>query len=227
MKLSNKVLIVFFGVLLLYLVSAFGEIRFRGTPNTLDTSNAVIETIPLSSFSSVIVSNLDYSVSLSPSDTTRIDVASISGAMIEGLQYLVRGDTLFLQGFMNEQNERVSIRVYFSAETFNSLKCDDASVRIEGLVSPELNISQNLGNINMGESNSIKRLSVSVKGDARLTYSGERLDVLSADLNDAFIVIYQGADLIEGKMENDSYLQVFEAKELDFKKDETSQLFIN
>ena len=64
MKLSNKILIGYFGFIFVYLSAAFTEIRFRGSLNQLDESIGIVETADLSGVTYLVLQDLDESITL-------------------------------------------------------------------------------------------------------------------------------------------------------------------
>ena len=85
MKSSNKVLIVFFGVILLYISAAFTEVRIRGVKEDLNDENAKVETIALDGLKYLMLSDLDSRVLLRSSDNPRLEIRSRSEGIISGL----------------------------------------------------------------------------------------------------------------------------------------------
>ena len=86
MKLSNKILVGFFGFLFLYLTAAFTEIRLNGTPNVINDSNSKIETVDLSGIRYIVVGDVDKNINITGSDRSQLEVRSFSGDLLKHLK---------------------------------------------------------------------------------------------------------------------------------------------
>jgi len=225
MKLSNKVLIVFFSVLFLYMVSAFSEIRFRGTPNDISDSDAQTETLEVANFSHLSVDTLR--VTVVPSNTTKIELRSLSGGHVRDLLYDLEGDTLKLSDFTNEKTERIGITVYVSPRSFKSLSAHDASVYVKSLTLDSLQLNQYSGSITFDEKSTIARINSTLTGNGQLNFMGKRIATFDTTMDNFSVNLNGGAKQITGQMKNDSYLRANNVEDLDFRKDNSSQLYVN
>ena len=112
MKLSNKILIGFFGFLFLYLTAVFAEIRLSGTPYIVDDSNSVGETVETGTVNFVVLRNLDESINIVTSDKPQLEVRSLSGDALEAVKYKISGDTLTLYDLQSDDIKPVRITVF-------------------------------------------------------------------------------------------------------------------
>src|SRR5689334_4481193 len=96
MKLSNKILIGFFGFIFLYLTAVFAELRLTGTSNILDDQNSIAETVALSGITHIVLNDLGKNIYVTGADRPRLEVRSASGDGLKKLQYAISGDTLTL-----------------------------------------------------------------------------------------------------------------------------------
>src|SRR5687768_6562742 len=103
MKLSNKILFGFFGFAFIYLTAVFAEVRLRGIPNIINDNNSIAETVDVSGVSYLVLQNLDKQVNVVGSDRARLEVRSISGNLLQKLNYQVSGDTLTLSEGNSEE----------------------------------------------------------------------------------------------------------------------------
>jgi len=60
MKLSDKVLLTFFGGITVYMIAAFTEIRLKGDSDQLDPDKALVEKYPLDNCKYLVVNDLNY-----------------------------------------------------------------------------------------------------------------------------------------------------------------------
>jgi hypothetical protein len=227
MKLSNRILIGFFGFLFIYLIAAFTEIRFRGNLNHLGESTGLVETADLSGFTYLIIQDLDESVTLVAADVPGIEVRSISGDLLKNLKYHVKGDTLELAQLQLEENVNLNLTVYVPRNSLTGMTIYDVSVVIKGMDQKQLAIKQQAGSIRFVEGNRLEKLSIQATDDGNLNFSGHHLDTVSIQLNNSNVHIESGTSRVEGKMVNESYLWIRDVNEIDFTKDETCRLIIN
>ena len=83
MKLSNKILIGFFGFCFLYMVVAFTEMRLKGDLNRLDDSNSISESIEINGIKYIVFDEVEQRLTVRGSVTSGIEVNSISGDLIK------------------------------------------------------------------------------------------------------------------------------------------------
>jgi hypothetical protein len=227
MKLSNKILIGFFGFIFVYLIAAFTEIRFRGNLNQLDEATGIVETVDISGITYLVVQDLDESVTLVGSEEPRIEVRSISGDLLKNLEYSLRGDTLELVQLELADDEHLNLIVYVPKNSFRGMAVNGATVVVEGLDQKQLTISQNAGRIRLTTDNKLEKLSVQASENGDLNFAGAKLDTLSILLNNSKVAIQSGAARVEGSMANGSYLWINDVDDIDFKKDGTCRLYLN
>ncbi len=227
MKLSNKILIGFFGFIFVYMIAAFTEIRFRGNLNHLDESSSIVETTDVSGFTYLVLQDLDESVTLVGSEQPGIEVRSISGDLLKNLEYTLRGDTLELVQLKLADDEHLNLIVYVPNNSFIGMAVNGANVVVKGLDQKQLTITQNGGRIRFVEDNKLEKLSIQASENGNLNFAGTKLDTLSVLLNNSNIVIESGAIRVEGTMTNESYLRMRHVDDIEFKKDGTSRLYLN
>lgn len=227
MKLSNKILTGFFGVIFIYLTAAFTEVRFRGTPKLIGDSNSIAETVDISKVNYLILSDLERSIRVYESDNPRLEVRSLSGNLLKKVKYTIKGDTLSLSQPDLEDHERLRISVYVSSHSFKGLTANGTSIFIEGLDQQELTISQNASWVTINESNKLSKLQLKATNKANFTMTDNALDTLFVLIDESQVTIEAPVKLVEGSMANDSYLRLRGTSEIKFKKDETSRLYLD
>ncbi len=121
MKLSNKVLIGFFGFIFVYMIVAFTEIRFKGDLNRFNDSNSVSESVDIVNIKYLVLSDLNQRITISGSDNPRIEVKSVSGDLLKDLQYDISGDTLTMQPMLLQENQLVTVSIHVPKTTFIGL----------------------------------------------------------------------------------------------------------
>jgi hypothetical protein len=226
MKLSNKVLIGFFGFIFLYLTASFAELRFTGSPNVIDDKNSIAETEDLSGITYLVLKNLsEENIHVTPSDEPRLEVRSFAGGLIKKLKYQVSGDTLTLSYlFPSEEMSKVKITVFVPKRGFKGMTIDHSLAIVEEFEQEVLHISQNSGRIWMSES-TVGKIMIDATDKSYFNISATHLDTLSAQLQSSQVQLTASpVRFVEGSMEQNSLLHLGDVEEIQFKKDRSSRL---
>lgn len=226
MKLSNKILIAFFGFAFIYLTAVFAEVRLRGTPNIINDSNSIAETVDISGISYVVLRDLDYRIEVIGSDHPKLEVRSIAGDLLKELQPKISGDTLTLSEFKSADRKMVRISVFVPKDGLRGITVNAAEANVKGLNQKRLYISQHAARMWM-TGNKMGKIYMSVSGKSHLDISATALDTLSANIDNSEILIYSPVGRLEGVMENNSFMRMGPVDEIQFKKDSTSRLNLN
>ena len=223
MKLSNKILIGFFGFIFIYLTAVFAEVRLRGAPNVIDDSNSIAETADISGVTYLVLRDLDETVNVIGSDEPRLELRSFTGNLLPRLKYKVSGDTLTLWDLPSDEMKKVRISVFVSQATLKGMTINGAVATVKGLQQELLHISQNGGRVWMFE-NRIKSIHLAASRKSYLDISALGLDTLSAKIDSSEVVISSPLGLLKGSMRNHSFLRMNAIEEIQFKKDSTSRM---
>ncbi|MBT1700141.1 hypothetical protein KK083_24850 [Fulvivirgaceae bacterium PWU4] len=225
MKLSNKILLGFFGFIFLYLTAVFAELRLTGIPNIMDDKNSIAETADISGITYLVLSDCNKEVKVIGSDQPRLEVRSFSGALLNKLKYGISGDTLTLSGFQSDISGTVGISVFVPRTGLKGITVKSTSGTIEGLQQESLQLSQNSGRIWM-EDNKISNIQTDLSNGSTLSISKTPLDTLSARIDGSRLHVLAPVGLVQGTIENNSRLQLSELQEIQVKKDKNSHLFM-
>lgn len=225
MKLSNKILLGFFGFIFLYLTAVFAELRLTGTSNVIDPKNSIAETVDLSGISYLILNDCDKDVNITGSDHTRLEVRSLSGSLLQKLKYEISGDTLTLSGFQSKIASSLRLSVFVAKPGLKGITVKSSSGTIEGLQQESLQLSQNSGRIWMSD-NKIANIQTDLSNGSTLSISKTTLDTLSTRIDGSKLHVLSPVGLVQGTIENNSRLQLSELQEIQVKKDKNSHLFM-
>lgn len=224
MKLSNKILIGFFGFIFIYMTAAFTEIRLRGTPNFIDNSNSLTETADFSGVRYMVFEDLGQNIHVYGSDQSRIEVRSMAGDLLQKLQYNISGDTLTLIKMEIDENQLVNISISVPKNTLKGMTVNGAGLSIDGLEQKELSIFQHAGWISMNNNKNLEKLTLEASNEANFTLANTDLKTLSLLIRNSEVQIHATVGLVEGSMMDNSFLRMKSAEEIRFKKDESSRL---
>ena len=223
MKLSNKILIGFFGFAFIYLTAVFAEVRLRGTPNIINDSNSVAETVDISEVAYLVLQDVDYRIDIIGSDHSQLEVRSIAGDLLKSLKHKMSGDTLTLSDFQSEGRRTVKISVFVPKTGLKGITVNAAEASVKGLAQELLYISQNAGRIWMS-GNRIGTIRLEASGKSHLDISATGVDTLSAKIDNSQVLISSPVGLLQGSLKNNAFLRVSDIDEIQLKKDETSRL---
>lgn len=222
MKLSNKILIGFFGFVFLYLTAVFAEVRFRGTLTVIDDANSVAETVDISGVRYLVLQDLDHHINIIGSEAPRLEVRSRSGDLLQRLNYDISGDTLSLSDLHDEDIRSLRISVFVS-KRLKGVTVNAAAATIEGLAQDRLDLSQNAGRIYMS-GNTIGTIHLEASAESYLDYSAHGLDTLVLSVDDSQVMVHSTVTVLKGSMKNNGFLGLNDVREIQFKTDESSAL---
>lgn len=221
MKLSNKILLGFFGFIFLYLNAAFMEIRLTGSPNIINDENSIAERIDLSVINYLVLNGVDKDVNVIGSDQSSLEVRSISGDFLKKIKYVVSGDTLTLSGIDAGDSETFKITV-FVPSSFKAINATNSRATIKGLHTPLLNIYQTKGDVSMRDC-SIATIELNLNA-AHLSIYDATMEMMSVELEASTVNIHSPLILLQGFMKNKSLLLIEDAQDIQLKKDKNSRL---
>ncbi|GAA5028583.1 hypothetical protein GCM10011506_14370 [Marivirga lumbricoides] len=224
MKLSNKVLIGFFGLILVYMIAAFTEIRLNGDLNRFDDSNSIKETVDVESFSYLVLPEMNHRIDVMGSGKARLEVRSISGDLIQKINYSISGDTLTITPPELSENKRVKITLYVDKNLFKGMTVNSPGMRIDSLNQESLAIMLNSGWIRMLGNNKISQLNIKASNEGSLNIEGMKLDLLNVQLDSSKVISDAAIKVLEGSISNKSYLHLGDTQEIRMKKDDSSRL---
>jgi hypothetical protein len=223
MTLSNKILIGFFGFIFLYLTAVFVEIRLAGTPNAINDSNSKAEVVDLSGIHYIVVDDVDRNVSIIQSDRLQLEVRSFAGNLLKDLKYEVAGDTLKLLSFKSEDKRAIKITVHVPKESLQGIYVKSSDVILSGLKQTRLQLSQNDGRIWMSRSK-LTNLEMSLIEKSFINVSETDIETLSASIDKSEAHVNSLVGFVRGEVTNESYLRLSGIREIQIKKDESSNL---
>jgi hypothetical protein len=224
MKLSNKILIGFFGFGFLYLNAIFAEVRFTGISNVMDDNNSVIETVDISGVRYVLLEGMEKDVKVTGSDRPQLVVRSRSGNLLKKLTYKISGDTLTLSDLQSGENERRSITVFVPPAMLKGIIVNSSMAVVEALQLDQLALSQNDGRVWMSSS-TIEKIQLDLSNQSYLNISNTAiLDTLSATLDGSEVHVSSPVGLLQGSMKHNASMFLNDIREIQMKKDENSRL---
>ena len=222
MKLSDKIIIGFFGFIFLYMIAAFTELRFKGENTSFDTATALIETLPISNIRYLRISDFGRNIVISSSTNPRIEVRSKTGELLQELEYEILEDTINITGFRIENTPRYNIHVFVPLTGFAGIEIQNSVVTISDLTMPRISIKQIKGNITLYDKIHVGKLIIDSEENSTCSISNVHIDTLSARLNSSNLFIYSQIPRMEGSLENSSRLLHYGPGEIEFTKDGTS-----
>jgi hypothetical protein len=223
MKLSNKILLAFFGFIFLYLTAAFVEVRVSGTPNIINDKNSIAETVDISGVTYLIINDVLKDVKVIGSDRSQLEVRSFSGDVLKKLKYTISGDTLTLSGFESDDSRRVQISIAVPNARLKRISVKSSILLIESLQQNYLQISANDGRILMVD-NSLVKLDLEMSNKSQLDVSKTNFDTLAVEIKQSQAFISSPGRFLQGSLRNNSILHLNDIEEIQLKKDESSRL---
>lgn len=222
MKLSNKILLGFFGFIFLYLTAAFTEIRLTGSPNIINDENSIAETVDLPAITYLVLSGVNNNINVIGSDQLRLELRSIAGDVLQKLKYAVSGDTLTLSGIDAGDHKNFKITVFVPATDFKAIHANGSRVTIKGLHTSLLNIELSAGDVSVSDCN-IAKLELNLNA-AQLSIADATVESVSVDTESSTVNIHSPLLRLQGSLKNQSILLLQDAQDIQLSKDESSRL---
>lgn len=223
MKLSNKILLGFFGFLFLYLTAAFTEIRFTGTSNTLNVDNSKAEVADLSGIHYIDVNDVGTNVNITQSDRTQLEVRSISGDLLKNLKYEISGDTLKLLSFTSGDEQAHKVTVFVLKESLQGIHVSSSVVNVSELEQARLQLTQNESRIWMSRCK-VSTMEMRLSERSFINIAETDIDTLSATVDNSEAHLNSLVGFVRGSVTNQSFLRLSGIREIQIKKDESSNL---
>ena len=222
MKLSNKILLGFFGFIFLYLSAAFMEIRLTGSPNIINDQNSIAETVDLPAITYLVLNGIDKDVNVIGADQPRLEVRSIGGDLLKKVTYAVSGDTLTLSGIDADNHTNFKITVFVPATNFRAIHANNSKATIKSLHTSLLNIDQSAGDISVSDC-SIAKIELNLNA-AQLTISEATVETMFVEMEASTVNVHSPLITLQGSLKNQSRLLIEDAQEIQLKKDDNSRL---
>jgi hypothetical protein len=222
MKLSNKILLGFFGFVFIYLTAAFAEVRLRGTPTVMDDKNSTGETVHIPGVTHLVLDGIDKEINVVGSDRARLEVRSLDGHLLTKLKYKVSGDTLTLSRVQSDGIKTIRITVFIPETSLKGITVNNSVAVLKGLQTGFLRISQNSGTVLMTGTR-IGKIEVDLN-KSYLDISDAKLDTVSAKIESSTVNIFSPVGLLQGYMKDNAFLRLTEIGEIQLKKDQSSRL---
>lgn len=222
MKLSNKILLGFFGVIFIYMTAAFVEVRVTGTLNVLDEKNSIAETADITGIAYVVLDEVGERITISGSGQAQLEVRSRSGEMLKALTWTMSGDTLTISGMKSDVKDPIKISV-FIPEGLKGISVNSSDAVVRGLKQDQLHISENSGSVSVFDSR-ISRVNMDLSNRSRLDIFESSLDTVATTIDASQASIYSSVEVLQGTMKRNSYLHLNGTREIQLRKDESSRL---
>ncbi len=226
MKLSNKILIAFFGLIFVYLTAAFTELRVRGVSHRLDDENSIAESVDITGVKQLTLENLGKHVYMYASDTARLEVRSNEGQLMQKLKYRQIGEELILEKLDISEDQAIRISIFLPPQSLHTITTHGASLTIYGLEQRDLKISQEDGWIRFSNDSRIGKLTLQTS-DAYFNVSESDLDTLIIESRNSEITVDSPVRILEGNLQDTTFLRMYKVDDIRLKRDEMSRALFN
>ncbi|UII19422.1 hypothetical protein [Fulvivirga ligni] len=230
MKLSNKILIGFFGFILVYMIVAFTEIRLNGTPNSIHGNIGIMDSIDITGIKYIDFNNVNnshFSIKSAADVPSRIEVWSEKGGAASNIKYSVTNDTLRITQVVEDENHINSLRITVQPGQLNYLSMVNSRVTVTELDQESLNISQKDGYFSLMNCPDLNEVRMNAGPGSSADFNSLDLDKLEFLGDNASVRLYVPIKHLQGSIKNNTYIYVQSVEDIQFKKDNSSRLNIN
>lgn len=218
MKLSNKILLGFFGCIILYTLLAASEVRFRGSFRGDVLEGHLIETVNTGSYKHLIINSSNIEVSIDQSDTTRIEIKSEKADDIMELPYRLSGDSLII-GSINQTDEEDRIIKIYLDNRIKTINSNAIRTYIRNFKSDSLTVIAEENYLSFQDDVEIKHLRLIGTEGANVSVLSDLVDLLDLRLDDASVTVMAELTEINAELVNGAVLSSKAPDNLQFTKE--------
>lgn len=226
MKLSNKILLAFIGVIFLYTILASAEVRFRGTNNYIEDHDLIVESLPVEDYKYLIIKDLKIPVSIHKSGQTRIEISSINGNSLNKVSFNIKNDSLIIDSsdFIKEKHLFLAIYLPNSA---NLIKSQSENIKITALDLDSLTVFQKGGRVTVEEGVKLDWLNLRASKNAKINMNSASVENIQVNIENSSVSINQKVSTINGIVRDQSRLLTRSFSHISIDRDESSKLIVN
>ena len=137
----------------------------------------------------------------------------------------VSGDTLTISGLESEEIRSVRITVFVPKESLKGIAVNGAVATVRWLEPASLNIIQKSGTVWITDCN-IEKMEIDLQ-QSYLNLNTTSLDTLSANIEGSHVSINSPVAVMTGTVKNEGFLRMSDVREIQLKKDESSNVTLH
>lgn len=226
MKLSNKILLGFFGTVILYTLIAAGEIRFKGVLRSENKEGFLVESIAIDSHKHLIIRNSNIDISVNQSETTRMEIRSYNEEKHLKISYQTSGDTLIINSVNpTEESETTIINVYLD-NRLQSITSKAIRTYVRNFKSDSLTVIASENYLSFDDDNEIQHLQLTGQEGASVYLLSDQVNSLDLLIDDATVTVIKELAEINAELINGAVLTSKAPDNLQFKKERNCKVMM-
>jgi hypothetical protein len=226
MKKSNIIVVSLIASITLLITMGMMEVRLKGTtnPRTYAERYAEIKHVPIPEFHHVVVADC-RNVSLSIGNEFSIGMTEQPGR-VASRTYVVKNDTLYIEGLPNADQPDI-VHVVAPSQVYRSVRALHSQVTMSNLALDRFVLYADESQVSINTEQTINSIVVEGRQDSKVHfYQSGVINTLDLNLDHSELYSPGGLGKLKGSIRNQSRVQLNNADEVVFNKDNTSHLQI-
>lgn len=231
MKLSNKILIGFFSIGMLYTFAVMLEVRLYGKYTFWRDGeirgDIITETRSIDHPKFLSLTGNRRYVKIVQSDNPRVEIQSLDGNLLSQISIAEEADTLTIDYASFSPKDMYTMVVYLPAQDTLDLATTAAFLRLDSINLAQLNVQQAGGNIRLAEDSEVTKLAINATDTARFDVTDSRVDSIQVGLDKRSVVsILSEVKHLSGTLIQKSLLVAEEPRKIQVSRDDSSSIRI-
>jgi hypothetical protein len=227
MKTSKIIFISLLSLGALYIVAAMLSVRFSGQKGELfnDDSKGNIITIP--AFNVLCITD-SKDLNIHGSDSAYFKIINTEDSIPSKIDYVVRGDTLFITGLQNQPATNRYVVLYISND-MKSIQLKNSNIFLMEQSFISLSITLDNSRLSSGIKNNILAfgtLKISAMNNSSISMNSLKADSIEVYLRNSKAFLTGSSKKLNGVLWNNSRLSSSQNGELSLKKDASSKIIL-
>ena len=225
MKLSNKILLGFFGSVILYTLLAAGEIRLNGSLRSENNEGFLLKSTEVSSFKHLVINDSDINISVNQSDTNRIEVRGNNENTSFKVPYRFSGDSLIIDSIRQNVTGELMISIYLN-NRLQSINSNSTRTYIRNFNCDSLTVVASDNYLSFRDENEIQYLRLISKKGANVYLFTELVKTLDVQIDEATVTVRKELPDISAELVNGAVLSTKAPDNLRLKKERACKVLM-
>lgn len=230
MKTSKIIFITLLATIVIFILAAMIEVRITGYKMGDPANNILKENTQAIPAFKILYIKDTKNVSLVQSNSYNFALLVMKDSAAPKINYTVRGDTMWLNGFEKPVSPNVWISIHF-ANKLNIIQLENSDIRISNYNSEILSLILDKSKVflssTIGNNSAIRNLNIVAKNNSQIDANNLKVDSVDIVLQNSAANLETITEKLSGTLSNSSNLFARQPEEISLKRDATSKINVN